>query len=57
MAIEDKIERIVELEMNKLDKLLLDGHINEETYEMEVKELDNWANQTYKEFRVNQYLL
>lgn len=56
MAIEDKIERIVEKEMDRLDKLLTGGYLTQEQYDEEVQELDDWASEQYKEFRVNQYL-
>lgn len=56
MAIEDKIEAVVEKEMNRLDKLFMGGYLTQEQYDEEVAELDDWANEQYQEFRVNQYL-
>ena len=40
---EDRIERIVEREMDKLDKLFLNGGISIERYDEEVAFLDRWA--------------
>lgn len=50
---EDRIERIVEREMNKLDNLFLNGGISLETYDEEVAALDKWANRQYD--ALNQY--
>jgi hypothetical protein len=52
---EDKIERIVELEMDKLDQQLTKGILTNEEYEDEVRELDNWARDEYRHSRVRQY--
>lgn len=47
---EELIERIVELEMDRLDKKLIDGEISQEQYYTEVAELFNWAEETYADF-------
>lgn len=52
---EDQIERIVEREMDKLDRQLTKGMITNEEYEDEVNELDNWARDAYKDSRTRQY--
>lgn len=52
---EDQIERIVEREMDKLDRQLTKGIITNEEYEDEVNELDNWARDVYKDSRTRQY--
>ncbi len=44
---EDKIERVVEHEMNVLDRLLLRGSLTQEQYDREVCKLDKWAQQQY----------
>ena len=45
---EDRIERIVEREMDKLDKLFLNGGISIERYDEEVAFLDRWASRQYE---------
>ncbi len=52
---EDKIERIVEREMDKLDQQLTKGILTNEEYEDEVRELDNWAIWAHNMSRVRQY--
>lgn len=47
---EELIERIVELEMDRLDKKLIDGDISQEQYYAEVAELFKWADETYTDF-------
>ena len=44
---EDQIERIVEREMDKLDRMLTNGLMTNEEYDQEVKELDMWARDEY----------
>jgi len=52
---EDQIERIVEREMDKLDQQLTKGMLTNEEYEDEVRELDNWARDEYRQSRARQY--
>lgn len=52
---EDQIERIVEREMDKLDRLLTNGLMTNEEYETEVAELDNWAMDMERKYRNRQY--
>lgn len=47
---EELIERIVELEMDRLDQKLLSGEISQDQYEAEVAELNAWAEETYADF-------
>lgn len=42
---EDMIERVIEREMNRLDKELLSGSITQEEYDCEVAELDKWSRE------------
>ena len=44
---ESQIERFVEREMDKLDKLFLNGAMSIEQYDKEVASLDRWANRQY----------
>lgn len=46
---EDQIERIVERQMDKLDQQLTKGMLTNEEYEDEVRELDNWARDEYRQ--------
>ena len=41
--IEDSTEAVVEREMDRLDKKLMQGHITQEDYDSRVVELDNWS--------------
>lgn len=52
---EDQIERIVEREMDKLDRMLTNGLMTNEEYETEVAELDNWATDMERKYRNRQY--
>lgn len=52
---EDQIERVVERQMDKLDRMLTKGILTNEEYEDEVRELDNWANDAYRQSRARQY--
>lgn len=52
---EDQIERIVERQMDKLDLQYTKGMLTNEEYEAEVRELDNWANDEYRQSRARQY--
>lgn len=45
---EDHIERIVERTMNQLDKLLLTNEMTQDEYDQEVRELDQWAREMYR---------
>lgn len=42
---EIQIERIVEQEMDRLDRNLMFGRITQEEYNLEVKELDAWSRE------------
>jgi len=44
---ERRIERIVELEYDQLDKQLTNGLIDQDQYHEEAKEIDAWAKQMY----------
>lgn len=49
---EAKIERIVELEYDQLDKRLMRGEISQDEYDEEAKEINRWARDTYLEFEL-----
>lgn len=44
-----KIERIIELEYNKLDKLLMRNEIDQDTYDNEAREVEEWARWMYED--------
>lgn len=46
---EAKIERIVELEYNQLDRRLTNNEITQDQYDEEARELDAWARNMYDE--------
>lgn len=46
---EEKIERIVELEYNALDRRLMNGEITQDQYEDEAREIDAWARDMYND--------
>lgn len=46
---EMKIERVVELEYNKLDKLLMRNEIDQDTYDNEAREVEEWARLMYED--------
>ena len=46
---EEAIERIVERSMNILDKQLMTNSISQDEYDEEVKALDEWARDAYRE--------
>lgn len=46
---EEKIERICQETMDKLDKQFLNGMISEKEYEYQVNKLDHWADKKYME--------
>lgn len=46
--VEYEIEAKVERVMNRLDKLLISGFINQEDYDKEVMIIDKWASQQYE---------
>lgn len=50
---EAQIERIVEREMDKLDRLLLAGQLSYEDYDFEITELEKWAREEYRANRGN----
>lgn len=52
---EDQIERIAERQMDKLDRLFTKGMITEAEYDAEVKELDKWCADEYRNARARQY--
>lgn len=45
--LEARIERIVELEYNQLDKRLTNGLIDQDKYEEEARSIDEWARWMY----------
>jgi Ni,Fe-hydrogenase III large subunit len=45
---EAEIERVVEREMNRLDRELLSGSITQEEYDHEVVQLEKWATEEYR---------
>ena len=47
--IEAKIERIVELEYDQLDRLLTNHQITQEEYEEEARSIEDWAREMYDE--------
>lgn len=44
---EQKIERIVELEYDLLDMRLINHQINQDTYTEEARAIDEWARESY----------
>lgn len=48
---EDKIEREVERQMDKLDRLLMKNDIDMEEYDYQVEEINLWAALRYRELR------
>ena len=46
---EDQIELKVEREMDKLDRKLIDGLITQTRYDLEVDELERWADRQYQQ--------
>lgn len=52
---EDRIEEIVEREMDKLDRMLNKGIITPYEYDEEVAALDEWANDMNRKYRDRQY--
>lgn len=45
---ENRIERTVEREMNRLDREYMHGMLDEDAYDREVKELEKWACEEYR---------
>lgn len=45
------IERIAELEMDRLDKALLNGMLSDDEYDVEVKEIDIWVKESYADLK------
>ncbi len=52
---EDQIERIAERTMDRLDRELCRGIIDQQTYDLEVRELDQWCLDEYRQARARQY--
>lgn len=50
---EEQIERYVEREMNLLDRAFLNGEIEVDQYDSEVKALDTWSREEYAYLRRN----
>lgn len=48
---EDKIEREVERQMDKLDRLLMKNDIDMDEYDYQVEEINLWATLRYREIR------
>jgi hypothetical protein len=46
---EEKIERIVELEYNQLDRRLTNHEIDQAQYEEEARLIDEWARDMYND--------
>ena len=47
--LEDRIERIVELEFNQLDQRLTNNEIDQDQYEEEARAIHEWAREMYDE--------
>lgn len=47
--LEAKIERIVELEYNQLDRRLTKNEITQDEYDDEARAIDEWAREMYDE--------
>jgi hypothetical protein len=45
--LERRIERIIELEYDQLDKQLMRGDIDQDQYHEEAREIDKWAREMY----------
>lgn len=52
---EEKIERVVELEYNQLDKRLIMGEITQYQYDEESRSIDAWAREMYEEMDMEGY--
>jgi len=52
---EDQIERIVERQMDNLDRMYTKGMITEQEYNTEVIELERWARDELRLSRARQY--
>lgn len=48
MLTENQIENAVSRVIDKLDNLLLTNRITQEDYELEIRVINNWAIQQYK---------
>ena len=46
---EAKIERVVELEYNQLDKQLTNEEIDQDTYNELARDIDKWAREMYND--------
>ena len=49
---ETKIERVVELEYDQLDRRLTNHEIDQDTYDKEAKLIDEWARDMYDELHL-----
>ena len=50
--LEAKIERVVELEYNALDRRLMRNEITQDEYEEEARAIDEWAREMYLDFEL-----
>ena len=46
---EEKIERLVEIEYNQLDRRLANNEIDQDQYNDEVRAIDEWARDMYND--------
>jgi len=46
---EEKIERLVAIEYNQLDRRLANNEIDQDTYNDEVRAIDEWARDMYND--------
>jgi hypothetical protein len=51
---EEQIERRVEIKIDRLDRAFLAGRITPETYNEEIRFIDNWAAGQYRHLRMAQ---
>ena len=49
---EDQIERAVERRMDALDRHLMSGELSQAKYDLAVCELDEWAEEQYRQCRM-----
>lgn len=50
--LEAKIERVVELEYDRLDRRLMRNEITQDEYEEEARAIDEWAREMYLDFEL-----
>ena len=48
---EDQIERMVERQIDRLDRHLLTNQISQEQYDRDIVSLDKWASQQYDHYK------